>query len=44
MALQMDTAYVYWTERFHKKTTWKSANSENKVHAYWYNIDTNNQS
>ena len=39
--LQMNTAHVYQTECFQNSLNTKS---ENEIHAYWYNIDTNNQS
>ena len=38
MNLQMDTACVYQTEYFKNKTAWTQTNSENEMHAYWYNI------
>ena len=40
----MDTAYVYQTECFQNITAWIQTKSENEIHAYWYNINTNNQS
>ena len=40
----MDTAHVYQTEWFQKTPACTQAKSENEIHAYWYNIDTNNQS
>ena len=40
----MDTAYVYQTKCFQSKTAWTQTKSENEMHAYWYNINTNNQS
>ena len=40
----MDTADVYQTKCFQSKTAWTETKSANKMHAYWYNIDTNNQS
>ena len=39
----MDTAHVHLTECFQNKTAWTQATSENQMHAYWFNINTNNQ-
>ena len=38
----MDTEHQ--TKCFQNKTAWTQTKSENEMHAYWYNIDTNNQS
>ena len=40
----MDPAYVCQTKCFQSKTAWTQTKSENEIHAYWYNKDTNNQS
>ena len=37
----MDTACVHQTKSFQNKTAWTQSQSENEMHAYWYNIDTN---
>ena len=44
ISLQMCTAHVYQTECFQNKTAWTQTMSENEMHAYWYNLNTNNQS
>ena len=40
----MDTAHMYQTEPFQNKTAWTKTKSENEIHAYWYNLNINNQS
>ena len=40
MNLKMDTAYVHQTECFQNETAW----TEKEIYAYWYNIDTMDQS
>ena len=40
----MDTAHMYQIKCFQKKATLTQTQSENEMHTYWYNIDTNNQS
>ena len=40
----MDTAQMHQTECFQNKTAWTQIKSEKEMHAYWYNINTKNQS
>ena len=40
----MDSARVCQVECFQNETAYTQTKSENEIHAYWYNIDTNNQS
>ena len=40
----MDTVHVYHTKCFQNKTAWTQTKPENEMHAFWYNIDANNQS